>query len=548
MDIEKKYMNLLINNNSYNSTAILQWRNYFSDYLNSIEIKDSKQIEIFLYIVENINLDTSLFIGTYKKISEDVKCSQTTIAKIMKKLQSSGFLRKLQNGVWFVDTNVFYECSQKTEEEKINSLIKQKDDEEAQASETLNILPFSSSSSKTEDPNFVKTKVTNNIIILNRNLDCDSLHNLVMDELFYPYLDLKTQDFSLKQNDSSENDYYEYELLNKIKANKICVSYSYSKQDTKTSDFKTKNVEEFIQGTSFITPITTQNFLSLFRNWAKPITVARQLNGKMTESIEVKPQKPGVAEIVYTNNDESKDVYFVNEFSTPGIITCNYNLAGNIISFARNCFEYALKTKTNLLFTDRIDKSTIFDRAYYDTFTELFERDYKEKFKEEGIKFNHGLTDSTIGNAINSQGGFIWAINNHDGELINSMVTSAFGGSGLMKTVIVSNDESYIFKAKDILVEAEEEGKKLVKSDSAIALIYAWTSALRLRGEVDGLLELIRFSNNLEQAVLNTIGNGYMTRDLAKYTNISEPYVLGTKDFILAIKKYFEDIYFAVKK
>ncbi len=548
MDIEKKYMNLLINNNSYNSTAILQWRNYFSDYLNSIEIKDSKQIEIFLYIVENINLDTSLFIGTYKKISEDVKCSQTTIAKIMKKLQASGFLRKLQNGVWFVDTNVFYECSQKTEEDKINSLVKQKDDEEAQASESINILPFSSSSSKTEDPNFVKTKVINNIIILNRNLDCESMHNLVMDELINPYIEIGTQDFSLRQKDSSENDYFEYELLNKIKANKICVSYGYSRHDAKTIETKTKNVEDFIQGTSFTSPITTKNFISLFRNWAKPITIARQLNGKMNETVEVKPQKPGIAEIVYTNADESKDVFYVNEFSTPGIISCNYNLAGNIISFARNCFEYALKTKTNLLFTDRVDKSTIFDRAYYDTFTELFEREYKEKFKEEGIKFNHGLTDSTIGNAINSQGGFIWAINNHDGELINSMVTSAFGGSQLMKTTIVSNDESYIFKADDIVLEKENEEKKGTISKSAIAVIFAWTAALRLRGEVDGILELIRFSNNLEQAVLNTIGNGYMTRDLAKYTNITEPYILSTKDFVLAIKKYFEDIYFAVKK
>ncbi len=547
MDIEKKYMNLLINNNSYNSTAILQWRNYFSDYLNSIEIKDSKQIEIFLYIVENINLDTSLFIGTYKKISEDVKCSQTTIAKIMKKLQSSGFLRKLQNGVWFVDTNVFYECSQKTEEEKINSLVKQKEDEEAQASEVVNILPFSSSSSKTEDPSFVKTKVFNKILILNRNIDCDSMHSLVMSELIYPYLEVSTQDFSVRENNSSENDYYVYELLNKIKASKICVSYGYSKQDSKAADMKTKNVEEFVQGTSFTTPITTKNFISLFRNWAKPITVARQLNGKMSQSIEVKPQKPGVAEIVYTNNDESKDVFFVNEFSTPGIISCNYNLAGNVISFARSCFEYALKTKTNLLFTDRVDKSSIFDRAYYDTFTELFEREYKEKFKAEGIKFNHGLTDTTIGNAINSQGGFIWAINEHDGELVNSMVASAFGGAQLMKTTIVSNDESYIFKANDILFENNED-KNIVRSESAVSVIFAWTSALRLRGEVDGVLDLIRFANNLEQAVFNTIGNGYMTRDLAKYTNITDPYVLSTRDFVLAIKKYFEDIYFAVKK
>ena len=548
MDIEKKYMNLLINNNSYNSTAILQWRNYFSDYLNSIEIKDSKQIEIFLYIVENINLDTSLFIGTYKKISEDVKCSQTTIAKIMKKLQSSGFLRKLQNGVWFVDTNVFYECAQKNEEEKINSLVITKETEEKQASDNINILPFSSSSSKTEDPNFVKTKVNNNIIILNRNTECNSIHNLVIDELISPYIEFSTQDFSLKQDDSSENTYYEYELLNKIKANKICVSYGYSKYDTKKMEEPFKNVEDVILGTSFVSPITTQNFLSLFRNWVKPITIARQLNGKMNETIEVKPQMPGVAEIVYTNNDESKEIFYVNEFSTPGIISCNYNLAGNIIAFARNCFEYALKTKTNLLFTDRVDKSTIFDRAYYDTFTELFEREYKDKFKEEGIKFNHGLIDATIENAINSQGGFIWAINNHDGELINSMVTSAFGGTQLMKTVIVSNDESYIFKANDTLLDDSDDSNKTITSESSIAVIFAWTAALRLRGEVDGLLELIRFSNNLEQAVLNTIGNGYMTRDLAKYTDIREPYVLNTKDFVLAIKKYFEDIYFAVKK
>ena len=296
-------------------------------------------------------------------------------------------------------------------------------------------------------------------------------------------------------------------------------------------------IRAILDGTVFRAPI-------IVKTWKKPITIARHAYGDVYKASEMKIPGAGKAELVYTAEDGTESRELIHEFKGAGIIQGQHNLVGSIESFARSCFNYALDTKQDVWFATKDTISKKYDHTFKDIFQEIYDQEYDEKFKEAGIEYFYTLIDDAVARVIRSEGGYIWACKNYDGDVMSDMVATAFGSLSMMTSVLVSPQGYYEYEAAHGTVQRHYyrhlKGEKT--STNPIATIFAWTGALRKRGEMDGIKELQEFADKLERACIKTIEDGQMTNDLAIITTMENPTVLNSEDFIKAIRKTLEEM------
>ncbi len=296
-------------------------------------------------------------------------------------------------------------------------------------------------------------------------------------------------------------------------------------------------IRAILDGTVFRAPILVKGIVPYVKNWTKPITIARHAYGDVYKNTEIKVPGKGTAELVFTAEDGTQTKEVIHNFDGPGIIQGIHNTEKSISSFARACFSYAVDTKQDLWFSTKDTISKKYDHTFKDIFQEIFDADYKEKFEEAGITYFYTLIDDAVARVMKSEGGYIWACKNYDGDVMSDMVSSAFGSLAMMTSVLVSPDGYYEYEAAHGTVQRHyyKHLKGEETSTNSVATIFAWSGALRKRGELDGNKELMDFADRLEEATIRTIEEGKMTKDLALITTMENPTVLNSEGFIKAI-------------
>ena len=296
-------------------------------------------------------------------------------------------------------------------------------------------------------------------------------------------------------------------------------------------------IRAILDGTVFRAPILVKGVEPLVKNWKKPITIARHAYGDVYKATEMKIPGPGKTELVYTNEAGEETRELIHNFTGAGIIQGQHNVVASIENFAHCCFRYALDTKQDLWFATKDTISKKYDHTFKDIFQEIFDKDYADKFKEAGITYFYTLIDDAVARVMKSEGGYIWACKNYDGDVMSDMVSSAFGSLAMMTSVLVSPDGNYEYEAAHGTVQRHyyKHLKGEETSTNSVATIFAWTGALRKRGEMDGNAELAAFADKLEKATIDTIEEGKMTKDLALITTLENPTVLNSEGFIKAI-------------
>ena len=296
-------------------------------------------------------------------------------------------------------------------------------------------------------------------------------------------------------------------------------------------------IRAILDGTVFRAPIMVKGISPVVKNWKKPITIARHAYGDLYKAVEYQVPGPGRAELVYTASDGAEARETIFDFQGAGIIQGQHNTDASITSFAHACFQYALDTRQDLWFATKDTISKKYDHHFKDIFQEIYDAEYDKKFKKAGIEYFYTLIDDAVARVIRSEGGFIWACKNYDGDVMSDMVSSAFGSLAMMTSVLVSPQGYYEYEAAHGTVQRHyyKHLKGEETSTNSVATIFAWSGALRKRGELDGLDDLVAFADKLERATLDTIEAGEMTGDLALITTLPNPVKLSTRDFILAI-------------
>ena len=374
------------------------------------------------------------------------------------------------------------------------------------------------------------------------------LWKLIKDELILPYVDLKSEyyDLGLSYRDKTD-DSITIEAANATKKYGVAVKCAtITPNAARVDEYKLKKmwkspngtIRAILDGTVFRAPIVVNCIEPNVRSWKKPITIARHAYGDVYKNSELKIPKAGKAELVYTSSDGNEERVLIHDFDCPGIIQGMHNTLPSIESFARSCFNYALDIKQDLWFSTKDTISKIYDHSFKDIFAEIYDKEYKDKFDKAGITYFYTLIDDAVARVMKSEGGFIWACKNYDGDVMSDMISSAFGSLAMMTSVLVSPDGCYEYEAAHGTVQRHyyKYLKGEPTSTNSVATIYAWTGALRKRGELDGNLELMNFADKLEKATIDTIEAGYMTKDLAMITTIKKPTVLGSEGFIKAIR------------
>ena len=379
--------------------------------------------------------------------------------------------------------------------------------------------------------------------------------SMIKTDLLEPYVELKTEyyDLGLKRRDETD-DQITVEAAEAVKKYGVgvkCATITPNAQRVTEYNLKRMStspngtIRAILDGTVFRTPITLNCLKPSVRSWAKPITIARHAYGDIYKCSEFRVPGPGKAEIKFT--DTEGNVLFdetVFDFKTPGVLMGMYNKDDSITSFARACFEFALSTKQDLWFSTKDTISKKYDHTFKDIFQEIFDKEYKAKFEEAGITYFYTLIDDAVARVIRSEGGFIWACKNYDGDVMSDMVATAFGSLAMMTSVLVSPDGNYEYEAAHGTVTRHYykhlEGEST--STNSMATLFAWTGALRKRAQLDGIAELIKFADDMERAALTTIENGFMTKDLALLSDHANKTVLDTEGFILKVKETYESI------
>ena len=301
-------------------------------------------------------------------------------------------------------------------------------------------------------------------------------------------------------------------------------------------------IRAMLDGTVFRAPIVVKGIEPGVKSWKKPITIARHAYGDVYKNSEMVIPGPGKVELVYTAEDGTEIRELVHNYKNAGIAQGMHNLDDSIESFARSCFNYALDTKQDLWFATKDTISKKYDHTFKDIFQEIYEKEYEAKFKEAGIVYFYTLIDDAVARVMKAEGGFIWACKNYDGDVMSDMVSSAFGSLAMMTSVLVSPHGYYEYEAAHGTVQRHyyKHLKGEETSTNSVATIFAWTGALRKRGELDGNKELMLFADKLEKATLTTIESGKMTKDLALITSLENVTVLNSEDFIKEIRKTLE--------
>ena len=378
------------------------------------------------------------------------------------------------------------------------------------------------------------------------------LWQMIKEELLEPFIDLKTEyyDLGLKhRNDTDDQVTVDSAMATKkygvaVKCATITPNAARVEEYHLKEMWKSPNgtIRALLDGTVFRTPIVVKGIEPCVKNWEKPITLARHAYGDVYKNVEIKAPGPGKAELVFTGEDGTEIRETIHEFKGAGILQGMHNTNASSESFAKACLSYALDLKQDIWFATKDTISKKYDHTFKDIFQEIYERDYKDAFEKAGIEYFYTLIDDAVARVMKSKGGFIWACKNYDGDVMSDMVSSAFGSLAMMTSVLVSPEGIYEYEAAHGTVQrhyykhlAGEE-----TSTNSVATIFAWTGALRRRGELDGNQELCDFADRLESATLGTIESGKMTKDLALITSLENVTVLNSQEFIRAIRERLE--------
>ena len=375
------------------------------------------------------------------------------------------------------------------------------------------------------------------------------LWSMIKEELLLPFIDLKTEYYDLGlENRDATNDQVttdSAEATRKygvaVKCATITPNAARMKEYHLKEMWKSPNgtIRAILDGTVFRTPIIVKGIEPNVRTWKKPITIARHAYGDVYKAVEMKIPGPGKAELVFTGEDGTVMKETIHEFKGAGVIQGMHNLNKSIESYARSCFAYALDTRQDLWFATKDTISKKYDHTFKDIMQEIYEKEYEEKFRAAGITYFYTLIDDAVARVMKSEGGYIWACKNYDGDVMSDMISSAFGSLAMMTSVLVSPEGNYEYEAAHGTVQRHyyKYLKGEETSTNSVATIFAWSGALRKRGELDQIPELMALADRLEKATLDTIESGKMTKDLALITTLEHPTVLNSKDFILAIRE-----------
>ena len=381
------------------------------------------------------------------------------------------------------------------------------------------------------------------------------LWQMIKDELLLPFLDLKTEYYDLgleKRNET--NDQVTVDSANATKKYGVAVKCAtITPNAARMSEYHLKEmwkspngtIRAMLDGTVFRTPIQVKGIEPCVKNWKKPITIARHAYGDVYKSVELKVPGAGKAELVFTGADGKEERVTIHEFDGAGILQGQHNVDESIGSFARSCFQYALDVKQDLWFATKDTISKKYDHTFKDIFQEIFDAEFRAAVEEAGITYFYTLIDDAVARVMKSEGGFIWACKNYDGDVMSDMISSACGSLAMMTSVLVSPTGIYEYEAAHGTVQRHYykhlEGEET--STNSVATIFAWSGALRKRGELDHLPELMTFADRLEKACIDTIESGRMTKDLALITELPDPVVLNSQDFIRAVRASLEKAY-----
>ncbi len=378
------------------------------------------------------------------------------------------------------------------------------------------------------------------------------LWKIIKDELIYPFIDLKSEYYDLGleyRNETNDKVTFDSAYATQkygvaVKCATITPNAARMTEYNLKEMWKSPNgtIRAILDGTVFRAPIVVKGIEPCVKNWKKPITIARHAYGDVYKSVEIDVPGAGTAELVFTGEDGQVIKETIHKFDGPGVIQGQHNIDKSIESFARSCFNYALDTKQTLWFATKDTISKKYDHTFKDIFQEIFDKEYKEKFDAAGIEYFYTLIDDAVARVMKSEGGFIWACKNYDGDVMSDMISSAFGSLAMMTSVLVSPDGKYEYEAAHGTVQRHyyKHLKGEETSTNSVATIFAWTGALRKRGELDNIPELMGFADKLEQATIKTIEDGKMTKDLALITTMKDVTVLNSENFIKAIRETLE--------
>ena len=378
------------------------------------------------------------------------------------------------------------------------------------------------------------------------------LWKMIKDKLLAPYIDLKTEYYDLGLEYRNEtNDKVTVDSAEATKKYGVAVKCAtITPNAARMTEYNLKEmwkspngtIRAILDGTVFRTPIVVKGIEPCVKNWEKPITLARHAYGDVYKNTEIKVPGAGKAELVFTGEDGTEIRELIHNFDAPGILQGMHNTDKSITSFAHACFKYALDTKQDLWFATKDTISKKYDHNFKDIFQDIYDAEYAKQFEAAGIEYFYTLIDDAVARVMKAKGGFIWACKNYDGDVMSDMVSSAFGSLAMMTSVLVSPTGVYEYEAAHGTVQRHyyKHLKGEETSTNSVATIFAWTGALRKRGELDKISELVTFADKLEKATIKTIEDGKMTKDLALITSLKDITVLNSEDFIKAIRATFD--------
>ncbi len=399
-----------------------------------------------------------------------------------------------------------------------------------------------------------KIKMTTPLVEMDGDEMTRILWKMIKDELLLPYIDLKTEYYDLGLEYRNEtNDQVTIDSAEATKKYGVAVKCAtITPNAARMTEYQLKEmwkspngtIRAALDGTVFRTPIIVKGIEPCVKNWEKPITLARHAYGDVYKNTEIKVPGAGKAELVFTAKDGTEIRETIHQFRGAGILQGIHNTDESITSFAKACFNYALDTKQDLWFATKDTISKKYDHHFKDIFQDIYEKEYEEKFKEAGIEYFYTLIDDAVARVMKAKGGFIWACKNYDGDVMSDMVSSAFGSLAMMTSVLVSPSGVYEYEAAHGTVQRHyyKHLKGEETSTNSVATIFAWSGALRKRGELDGIEELVKFADKLEKATIQTIESGKMTKDFALITSLKDVTVLTSGNFIKAVKETLESL------
>ena len=398
-----------------------------------------------------------------------------------------------------------------------------------------------------------KIKMTTPLVEMDGDEMTRILWQMIKEELLYPFIDLKTEYYDLGLEYRNEtNDQVTIDSAEATKKYGVAVKCAtITPNAARMTEYNLKEmwkspngtIRAALDGTVFRTPIIVKGIEPCVKNWEKPITLARHAYGDVYKNVEIDVPGPGKAELVFTGEDGTEIRETIHDFKGPGVLQGMHNTDKSIESFARACLKYALDLKQDIWFATKDTISKKYDHTFKDIFQEIYDKEYKEAFEEAGIEYFYTLIDDAVARVMKSKGGFIWACKNYDGDVMSDMVSSAFGSLAMMTSVLVSPSGVYEYEAAHGTVQRHyyKHLKGEETSTNSVATIFAWTGALRKRGELDQIPALCDFADKLEQATIETIESGRMTKDLALITSLKDVTVLNSQDFIKEIRKTLEE-------